>query len=55
MYNNHRYPSLRPYLLTKIESFMKHGHIFSHNSEMNFAFITKFNKMTYEYFLKQPK
>ena len=31
---------------------MRGGHRFCLFSEMNFAFITKFNKMTYEYYLK---
>ena len=34
---------------------MRHRHRFSHFSAMSFAFITKFNNMTYEYYLKQPK
>ena len=46
MYNIFRYYSLRLYLITKIEYFTRQGHRFSHISEMNFAFITKFNNMT---------
>ena len=55
MYNIHRNYSVRPYLITKIEYFIRHGHRFSHISEMNFAFITEFNNMTFEYYLEQPK
>ena len=55
MYNINRYYSLRRYLITKIEYFNRQGHIFSHISEMNFSFITKFNNMTHKYYLKQTK
>ena len=34
---------------------MRHGHRFSHISETNFAFITNFKNMTYDYYLKQLK
>ena len=33
---------------------MRHGHRFFHISEMKFAFKTKFDNMTYEFYLKQP-
>ena len=55
MYNIHRYYSLKAHLLTKIEIFMRRGQNFSHFSEISFSFITKFNNMTYKYYLKQPK
>ena len=55
MYNVNRYYSLRPYLITKIEYFMRQGHKFFHFSEMNITLITKFNNMTFKYYLKQPK
>ena len=34
---------------------MRHGHRFSQISEMHFAFITKFNNMTYENYLKHSE
>ena len=55
MYNINRFYFSRRYLITKIECFTRQGHIFSHISEMSFSFITKFNNMTYKYYLKQPK
>ena len=55
MHNINRYYSLRRYLLTKDGNFTRQGNIFSHISEMSFSFKTKFNNMTYKYYLKQPK
>ena len=55
MYNIDRFYSLRPYLMTKIEYFTRQGYNFSHISEMSFSFITKFNNMTYKYYLEQRK
>ena len=55
MYNNHRYFSLRPYLITKIEYYPRYGHKFSHFSEMNFNYIINFQNTTYEHYLKRPK
>ena len=34
---------------------MRQGHKFSQISEKNTTFITKFNNMTFKYYLKQPK
>ena len=48
MYNNNRYYSLRPSLITKIEYFTRQGHIFSDVFESSFIFITKFNIMRYK-------
>ena len=53
MYKNNHYYSLRPCLITKIESLMRQCHIFSHISEMNITFIFKFKYMTFKSYLKQ--
>ena len=55
MYNGNSYYSLRPYLITKIESFMRQGQKFFHISEMKITFINNFDNMTFKYYLKQPK
>ena len=55
MSNVNRYYSLRRYLITKNDFFLRQGHNFSHISEMFIIFITKFNNRTFKYYLKQPK
>ena len=55
MYDVNRYYSLRLYLITKIEYFMRQGHKCFHIPEINITFKTKFNNMTFKYYPKQPK
>ena len=55
MYKIHRHYYLRQYSITKTDYFMRYGHKFSHISKMTLTFITNFNNITYEYYLKQPK
>ena len=41
--------------MSKIDYFVRYGHKFFLIFDMNFTFITNFNKIPYEYYLKQPK
>ena len=46
---------LRRFLLEKITNFEKSGYKFSNIPEMKITFITDLRKMTYEFYLQQPK